>query len=398
MRHFIVLLTVMMPFAVSAGEREAMLKINVPLAGSRAFNVGSGQLICQDEQGDFDYGVTCAHAFTGRAGNEFRVVGHDGRDGTAGLLALDEPNDLALFYVRHREGLDVIPVAEEPQEGPFTLIGFTSDNALKSTTGQLDKRWRSANGDTLYSFRLDHRIAVNGTHQGMSGGAATANGMLIGVISAEDGSATELSTCSRQTLVSFCKRQHKLCRNGNCRLINLFPKLKKRIDVATGKAPGLDARVTALEAAVRQLQADVAALKAAAGGTVPPPIQPAQPPAPTADTTAMEQRIAALETKIQSGPAGSAGLGTQGPAGPAGKQGATGAKGDKGDKGDEGPQGEQGPKGDPGPPGVVTVNFIDAATGKLIQSAPNVPSGSTVNLKKTHTPIKNPSETSSTKG
>lgn len=385
MRSIVWLLTVLMPFAVSAGERQAMLKVEVP-TGQAAFNVGSGQLVAADEAGDFDYGLTCAHTFRGAPETkQFRIVAHDGTTGTANLLDIDWQSDLALFYVRHRDGMDVLPVAQDRQQGPFRLLGFTSDDRFKvATANGVDTRWRNTNGETLYTFAIGNSIAVNTqigpTMQGMSGGAAVANGMLVGVISTEDKGATSLTTCSRDTLNRFCSKQRQLCRNGQCRIINLFPKLKRRLETPQ-KVDDLGARVTALEAIVRQLQADVAALKAGGGGVVPPTVIP--PPAPTADNSDLENRVASLERRIQSGPAGTAGLGTQGPAGPAGKPGPQGA---------QGPQGEQGPKGDsgpPGPPGTVTVNFIDAATGKVLQTAKDVKSGSVVNLRKTHTPIPN---------
>jgi hypothetical protein len=345
---------------LEAGIPEASVKIRIPSSGA----CGSGTLVARDT--DCMYGLTCGHAFNfdrTKIGKLFQIETAN-YTGTAKLLDIsDRAVDMAVFSCARLPDADIVPIAlKQPDEScPFILTGFPRAGNYRQTQGTLDathnyfdRNEQTGEKTPLYSFELQHNMGA-----GVSGGGVIQDGQIVSIISACDpGNEATATTVAYTAFYKFVQKDRTNCFGGKCRKVKLI----QRGNISPKEAPV----PPPVDPTTRKVQSEPL-----------PPIKATPdvlPPAPAAapeglsqlqsDVSAIKAQLTALASKpVLPGPAGPVG-----PPGPAGKNGELGSPG---------------PTGPAGQPGTVTVVLVDDTTGSILNTVPNVVSGSTVKLHKT---------------
>ena len=380
---------------VNAGIKEATVLVRNPTTNA----VGSGTLVYRD--GDTVYGVTCNHVRSGLAPTARLEVEHiDWKPNGSGLvygvpanvIDGDDLDDVSIFAIRYKPGLQLIQIATEAPDPsrPFLLTGFKHGTEYASVNAKLDTQQEFYADDKLqhpiYHFTVEKPLSG-----GVSGGSVTQDGKLYSVISAADSdvSSVEMYTASYTAFYRYSSKERTRCFGGYCKKIRITqkgmqpqpqparPPVPPPADAGSGKSV-----YTPVPAPQQP------ALQPLPDQTVPAP-QPSAPGISQTDFDSLQRRVSALESSTRVpgpvGPVGATGpqgppgtLGVPGPTGPAGPPGPTGLKGDPGVAGVQGPIGAA---------GVVTVQVVDGTNGEVLQTFPNVQSGSTVKVVKTRIPL-----------
>lgn len=367
------------------------------VSASLWFDGCTGVVVSKDKNARI---ISCGHCFGNDLGQTFTFHRVDGKIGTARLVRASQNAELSELICNVDDVLDVCPVPES--------LGETTDKEIVNKTfavcgypegvgPKYYKMGRPQFGEADGKLRWTYSHLHDGQIKpGSSGcGIFADDSYLIGIIShreRNDSGKTGYATPYPE-LVSFLRgSRRKDCGSGFCPTPQRWQP-KPKVDTSEienngettpktapyngqGKAPAdlntcrehaaaisrLQTQFAALDETVNKLKIQVADLQSQADAKIPPPRDKNDPPpAPAPEPSPPVAKI--------------------GPIGPAGPQ---GPPGPLGGPGPQGPAGPIGPIGPAGPPGTVTIKFIDEATGKVIQTASNVPSGSVVNLKKSH--------------